>query len=57
MRAKWLLILILVLGVQLLVAQIPQTISYEGVLTDAAGPIAGSTAITFRLWNAKTGGT
>ncbi len=44
MRAKLLISLIPVLGVQLVLAQIPQTISYQGVLTDAAGnPVADDT--------------
>jgi hypothetical protein len=36
----------------------PGTISYQGMLNDAAGqPINGSTNITFRLYSAPTGGT
>ena len=36
----------------------PGTISYQGMLNDAAGqPINGSTNITFRLYSVPTGGT
>jgi hypothetical protein len=36
----------------------PGTISYQGMLNDAAGqPINGNTGITFRLYNAPTGAT
>ncbi|MCH8024453.1 MAG: hypothetical protein IIB43_07070, partial [Candidatus Marinimicrobia bacterium] len=57
MRAKLFLGLIPVLGVQLLLAQIPQTISYQGVLTLSGGPVDGNTDMTFKLWGAATGGT
>ena len=34
-------------------AAIPQTISYQGYLTNSGGtPISGTVAITFRLYNA-----
>jgi hypothetical protein len=36
----------------------PGTISYQGMLNDAAGqPVNGNTNITFRLYSASTGGT
>jgi hypothetical protein len=40
-------------------AQIPQTMSYQGVLTDGAGtPVSdGTYSITFRLYPVSTGGT
>ena len=38
-------------------AAIPQTISYQGYLTNSGGtPISGTVAITFRLYNAASGG-
>ncbi|MDZ7338121.1 MAG: hypothetical protein ONB30_06260 [candidate division KSB1 bacterium] len=39
--------------------QIPQTISYQGVLTDATGAVLpdGNYNLTFRLYDAATGGT
>ena len=37
MRAKWVVVSVLVLLVQLAVAQVPQTISYQGVLRHSAG--------------------
>ena len=42
MRVKLLISLIPVLGVQLLLAQIPQTISYQGVLRDANGNVVAN---------------
>ncbi|MBC7186049.1 MAG: hypothetical protein H5U38_03340, partial [Calditrichaeota bacterium] len=40
-------------------AQIPQTMSYQGLLTDASGnPVPdGTYALTFRLYDVPTGGT
>ena len=40
-------------------AQIPQTISYQGVLTDNAGIVVPNDnyTLTFRLYDAITGGT
>ena len=40
-------------------AQIPRTISYQGIVTDAAGEIKpdGSYSFTFRLYDASSGGT
>lgn len=42
-----------------LLAQVPQTLSYQGLLTDNNGvPVAdGSYAVTIRFYNAATGGT
>lgn len=60
MRAKLLISLIPVLGVQLVLAQIPQTISYQGVLTDDAdppNPLDGNYTLRFKLWDATTGGS
>lgn len=38
-------------------AQIPQTISYQGLIADGAAPVAdGSHSVTFRLFDAATGG-
>jgi hypothetical protein len=44
---------------QLVWGQIPQTISYQGLLTDAAGAIVpdGNYNLTFKLYDAPTGGT
>ena len=43
---------------QLAQAQIPHLISYQGRLTDNSGtPITGSRNMTFRIWDAKTGGS
>ena len=39
-------------------SQIPHKISYQGVITDASGPIAdGSHTLTFRIYESATGGT
>ena len=57
------LALILSIGYQLSAigytyAQIPQLISYQGRLTDASGtPITGNRNMTFRIYDAKTGGS
>lgn len=50
--------LCLVLAAQVAWAQIPQTISYQGVLTDASGSAVpdGSYSLTFRMYDAATGG-
>lgn len=51
--------ILLVLGVQAVWGQIPQTISYQGVLTDADGGVVldGNYTLTFKLYDAATGGT
>ena len=43
---------------QFISAQIPQTISYQGVLTDDKGNIVpdGNVSLTFRLYNTSEGG-
>jgi len=42
----------------ILSAQIPKTISYQGLLTDAGGnPVNGSQTILFKLYDVETGGT
>ena len=38
-------------------ADLQKTIGYSGYLTDAAGPINIDKVITFRIWDAATGGT
>ncbi|PNU18569.1 hypothetical protein C2E25_16985 [Geothermobacter hydrogeniphilus] len=41
-----------------LLAAVPNTISYQGVLTDAGGtPLTGSQTVVFRLFSVATGGT
>lgn len=49
----------LVLAAQIAWGQIPQTISYQGVLTDAAGKIVtdGNYSITFKFYDVATGGS
>lgn len=44
---------------QVLLGQIPQTISYQGILTDANGTAVpdGNYSVTFKLYEAATGGT
>jgi hypothetical protein len=48
-----------VLGMQAAWGQIPQTISYQGVLTDASGAAVadGNYNLTFKLYDAATNGT
>ncbi len=49
--------LFLLLSVQLAWAQVPQTISYQGVLTDASGaPMSGPHILAFRIYDVETGG-
>jgi len=53
-------ILVLVISLMLPVAAaaVPEVINYQGYLTDAEGnPLNGSVAMTFRIYNAPTGGT
>lgn len=38
-------------------ATIPGTVSYQGLYTDAGGPVNGSPAFVFRLFNNSSGGT
>jgi len=51
-------LLVLILAVQISWAQIPQNISYQGVLTDTGGtPVAdGAYSLTFSIYDVDTGG-
>ncbi|RMF61054.1 MAG: hypothetical protein D6743_14040, partial [Calditrichaeota bacterium] len=53
------IVLFILLFTSIALAQIPQTMSYQGVLTGADGnPVAdGSVALTFRLYDVATGGS
>ena len=58
MKQTIILITLLMLFATSAFAQIPQTMSYQGVLTDAAGnPVAGPVELTFKLYDAATDGT
>ncbi len=59
MKQTILRITLLVLTATSAFAQIPQTMSYQGLLTDAAGiPVAdGPVDLTFKLYDAATDGT
>lgn len=52
-------IVIFILSVQNIWAQVPQTMSYQGVLTSAKGRLVsdGKYTITFKLYTAAEGGT
>ena len=52
------LFVILICSIQTVRGQIPQTLSYQGVLTDANGAIVpdGKYTLTFKLFNAAGGG-
>jgi microcystin-dependent protein len=40
------------------VAQVPQTLSYQGLITDASGnPLSGSHSVTFNFYTLSTGGS
>ena len=57
-RSLLLSALFLVLAVQAGWGQIPQTVSYQGVLTDVDGvAVEGTVDLTFRLYDAETGGS
>jgi hypothetical protein len=53
------ILLIVFIFIQATSAQIPHTISYQGILTDAGGtPVAdGNYNLTFKLYNVSTGGS
>ncbi len=49
-------LLALLLLIPLSVSAIPQTLSYQGYLTDTAGaPLNGTQGITFKLYNVNSG--
>lgn len=56
---KQLLLFVLIFSFRWLLAQVPQTLSYQGLLTDATGvPVAnGSYNVTFNFYTEATGGT
>lgn len=58
-RFTTLIVLLSLAGAQPAIAQIPQTVSYQGVLTDGAGNVVadGSYNLTFQIFNVATGGT
>ncbi|MFQ5641432.1 MAG: tail fiber domain-containing protein [bacterium] len=58
-RVAYLSVLLLLLAAQFSRGQIPQTISYQGVLTDAEGnPVVdGDYTLTFKLYETATDGT
>lgn len=55
---KWLFYLFLFVSISTF-AQVPGTLSYQGILTDASGnPVAdGTSVVTFNFYNVATGGT
>lgn len=60
MKRELLILLILAgLGAAVAYAQVPQTLNYQGLLTDASGsPVAdGNYSLTFRIYDAASGGT
>jgi len=60
MKSVLILIVIAILIVPSLVAaDVPKTLSYQGVLTDAGGAVVsdGTYSLTFRLYTASSGGT
>ena len=59
MKRSILLALMLILSIHVSLAQIPQTMSYQGILTDAQGnAIAdGNVSLTFRLYDVATEGS
>lgn len=59
MRTRALLLTLLAVTVTCVLAQIPKTMSYQGLLTDASGKKVsdGNYQLTFKLYEAATGGT
>jgi hypothetical protein len=59
MKTSLVSIILLLLFLNISFSQIPQTLSYQGVLTDASGiPVTdGDYTLTFRLYESETGGT
>jgi hypothetical protein len=59
MKQKFTFFFILFLSVAHLLAQVPATLSYQGLLTDANGnPVANGThSVTFNFYTSSTGGT
>jgi hypothetical protein len=58
MRAAILIAAVVLLAATASVADVSDKMSYQGVLTDAAGnPLNGTYDITFRLYNVDSGGT
>jgi len=53
------IVVVVAIMAQPVAAAMPETMSYQGVLRDAGGvPVAdGTYSVTFRLWDADTGGT
>ena len=51
------LLSVLVLAPQAGFAAVPQTINYQGALSDAGGPVNATVNMTFRLYNVETGGS
>jgi hypothetical protein len=53
------LVTVLVMGVGFAWGQVPQTVTYQGLLTDDTGsPVTdGDYSLTFRIYDAETGGT
>jgi len=58
-KASFISILVLILSTQLIWAQIPQNVSYQGRLTDGSGtPVAdGTYSLTFSIYDVETSGT
>ena len=55
---SFLIMVSLALGVQVAVAAVPNTLTYQGTLTDGAGqPISGAKTITLSLYSVPTAGT
>ena len=52
-------VLFLILIFQVSMAQVPETINYQGVLKDAEGETVadGTYSLTFKLYESETGGT
>ena len=51
------IVIILLFGITTALSQIPQTLSYQGIFSDATGNLLnGSYDLTFKIYNQETGG-
>lgn len=57
MKKTILSFILLLAGYVTLFAQAPKTLTYQGKLSDGGGPLNGTYSLTFRIYDAATGGT
>ncbi|MEX2234620.1 MAG: tail fiber domain-containing protein [Cyclobacteriaceae bacterium] len=50
------ILILFVMGIFSAFSQMPKTLSYQGNVSDASGPLSGTYALTFRIYDSATGG-